>query len=77
MNTDPRFYNTKGQLTAYALACGYKEHKESHGIVCQLWYEGCYHVRAHDHEEGRRVFWDSFNTLSEARALYGKFTPRR
>lgn len=70
----PRFRTARGMLTPYALACGYIQRASdtgeyrTAGRVLDLWHEGaCYHVRAHDHANGSRLFWDSFPTLTEAR----------
>lgn len=59
---DWQFKDSRGQLTTYALACGYQERAEGQGVVVTLWYEGgVYHVRAFDHEGGRGYLsWDSF-----------------
>jgi hypothetical protein len=73
INADWMFKNSDGSLTAYALACGYLEQKESNGVSVTLWHEGaCYHVRGHDHNENNRLFWDSFEMgrLKEARKHY-------
>lgn len=68
-----KFRTKTGRLTPYALACGYVEQCESPSAVrLTLWHEGgpCYHVRAHDHANHKRLFWDSFESLSEARKRY-------
>lgn len=66
-----KFYDTKGRLTAYALACGYIERKHNGSVQTTLWAEhGVYHVRAHDFEAHSRVFWDSFERLGEARERF-------
>jgi hypothetical protein len=67
-----------GTLTAYGLACGYVESEwfnvnlpSTEGIKVTLWHElGCYHVRAHDFDASKRIFWDSFRSLPEARKRY-------
>jgi len=61
-----------GKLTAYAFACGYVQEKEKNGIMLRLWHEGgpLYHVRAHDFNKHSRLFWESFERLTDARAFY-------
>lgn len=65
------FYTSAGWLTPYALACGYIERAElAGGVSVTLWAEhGTIHVRAHDALRGR-VFWDSFETVTAARARF-------
>jgi hypothetical protein len=70
---DWRFKNADGSLTRYSFACGYIERKEQNGVAVELWHEGaCFHVRAHDHNKGERLLWDSFETndLKGARRAY-------
>lgn len=65
------FHDSRGRLTAYALACGYIESREVAGVSIKLWREhGTFHVRGHHVAECRRVFWDSFATLAPARARF-------
>lgn len=70
----PKFYNKKGQLTRYALACGYIERIDKNNIILELWTEGgpLIHVKAFDHNLKIRLFWESFETLTEARNFYDK-----
>jgi hypothetical protein len=72
MKTKNRFRTKAGNLTPYALACGYIEEKERGGVRVTLWHEGgpLYHVRKHDFNKGERVFWESFERLTDARALF-------
>jgi hypothetical protein len=66
-----RFYDGRGNLTAYAFACGYVQSKSWARISVRLWREhGAYHVRANDTETRARIFWDSFATLTQARKCY-------
>ena len=71
---DPKFYTKAGWLTWYSLACGYIEKKRRDGIETTLWHEGgpTLHVRQHDFNTGRRVFWDCFEItqLNLARLRY-------
>jgi len=58
-------------LSSYALACGCIERKHYGNVQVTLWLEhGTYHVRAHDFEQHKRIFWDSFRTLSQARKCF-------
>lgn len=69
--TSPKFRTTRGRLTAYAMACGYVASAWAGRVNVNLWQaHGTYHVRAHDHGNRRRVFWDSFSTLGAARRRY-------
>jgi hypothetical protein len=71
MNT--RFKTKDGWLTPYALECGYVEQKDVGEVSTTLWkYAGCsgYHVRSHDHDNGVRLFWEVFETLTEARKCF-------
>lgn len=82
-DTVARFYTSRGWLNTYALACGYMEAVEVHGVRLTLYAEGCYHVRAHDHGRGMddqgagRLAWWSFDTtpggLSAARSRFLRF----
>lgn len=72
-----KFHTAKGRLTAYAFACGYIECRPMQGTTNDrnveiFQYGGTrhYNVRAHDHTDGRRLFWETFNTLAEARKHY-------
>jgi len=69
----PVMKNSKGQLTLYALACGYIELSETNNIRTKLWLEpgsAPYHVRQHDFNKHERVFWECFETLTEARNYF-------
>jgi len=75
----PKFRTSTGRLTAYSFGCGYLETKAtalSHGIETTIWHEGaCYHVRQFDYSPNAtsfRVFWESFDTLNEARNLFNR-----
>jgi len=68
-----RFRNANGDVSSYALACGYIQQRDlAPGVQITLWHEGgpCYHVRAHDHNEHKRVFWHATESLTEARRVY-------
>lgn len=69
-----KIYNSKKQLTAYALACGYISRRElGNGIEDTLWHEhGVYHVRRHDFKHNKRVAWKTFTQLTNARKYFTK-----
>jgi len=69
-----QFKTKTGLLTPYALACGYIEQFEHEGNQVTLWNEvgPCFHVRQHDFKDHVRVFWDSFQTLGQARKRFAK-----
>lgn len=72
--TNDKFKTKKGDLTPYALHCGYIQKNENNGIDLQLWHEGgpLYHVKAFDFNLSKRLFWESFERLTDARAFYKK-----
>jgi hypothetical protein len=73
-----KFTLSDGQLSVYALACGYwQEYPKNRDAVqkVQLWHEGaCFHVRHIDYDKPQdiRVFWESFHSIGEARKLFAK-----
>lgn len=67
-----RFHDSLGRLTPYAFACGYVEEDEQNGIRITLWKEGGYHVRAYDHGQGTRLFWETYPKLSRARIQFAR-----
>lgn len=75
-NQKDKFKTKSGKLTPYALACGYIEEKEKAGIHLKLWHDGgpYYQVAAFDHDKGRRIFWDSFERLTDARRRFSSFS---
>ena len=77
MHEEPRFKTAKGRLTPYALSCGYIERRALEGFAdadVTLWHEGgpVFQVRAHDRETGTRLFWETTDTLGEARKVYDR-----
>ena len=56
-------------LSAYQLACGYTQRLPYlDKISILLWKEhGVYHVRVYDHENSKRLSWESFRLLKDAR----------
>lgn len=69
--TEPKdlFHDSRGRLTPYAFACGYIQEFSHDGNVVHLYKDGCWHVKAYD-SGGDRIFWDSFQTLREARRRF-------
>jgi len=75
----PQFRTKTGRLTAYSFACGYIETKSTNpenGLETTIWMEHAhYHVRQFDRRPGAktfRTFWESFDTLNEARNLFNR-----
>lgn len=67
----PIFRNKDGSLTRYALACGYIENEVCNNISVRLWMEhGTYHVRSHDLNKHKRLFWKSYSLIKDARKFY-------
>ena len=66
--------NRAGRLTRYGLSCGYLETKEVGDVVITMWQEGgpLVHVRAHDFSIGKRLSWESFEKLNDARKYFDK-----
>jgi hypothetical protein len=72
MYTEPKFYEANGELTRYAMACGYIMRTERGADSVEFWMEhNTYHVRHHSTETGR-VFWSVFDTIGKARRCYRK-----
>lgn len=63
-------YTPEGWLNEYSLHCGYTEQISAHNRWLSLWYEGCWHVRAYDFDLHHRLYWESFDTLNDARKFY-------
>lgn len=59
------------RLTAYELACGCVRSQYVGKINITLWSEhGVYHVRAHDHGESKRLWWDTYHTALNGNARF-------
>jgi hypothetical protein len=76
-----RFKTKNGFCTQYALHCGYIDQFEKEGLSLTRWHEGgtVYHVRLHDHNSGKRIFWfcyektwDSLTAFRKARTAIKK-----
>ena len=67
-----KFRTKRGDLTPYALACGYIQVKDINNVRVTLWRSGdsVYHVQAHNVETHTRIFWKSSPRLTEARQWY-------
>lgn len=70
----PKFKTSNGWLTAYALACGYIETIDHPTINMSLCDNGggLYDVKAYDCEAHKRLFWESFETIKEARTFFSR-----
>ena len=67
----PAFNIADGRLSAYAFSCGYMERKWDDHVRTTLYQEGgVYHVRQSNYGVVGYVFWDTFDTLTEARKRY-------
>lgn len=72
----PPLKTKAGRLTHYALACGYVEEHEADGIQTTLWLDcSVFQVRQHDFNEHRRICWESFDSLTEARQFFDSLRP--
>ena len=71
-----QFTTKNGDLTPYALVCGYKQTHANGSIETELWQEcpglRLYHVRQYDFEQAVRIFWDTYEKLSDARKAFKK-----
>ena len=79
MAKELKFKTANGDVSLYSLACGYIQKREtSPGVEVTLWREGaCYHVKVHDFNEHRRLFWFSSESLTECRKVYKSRTPQK
>lgn len=77
-----KFRTSIGRLTRYSFACGYIEQRSTDlnkfreaDLYTELYQDGLYQVRQFDRRPGAktfRVFWESFETLREARKFFDK-----
>ena len=68
-----KFKTNQGLLTPYALMCGYIEQTEINNKQVTLWADcGLYHVRGHDFNDNKRLFWNIYEKLTTARKAYKK-----
>jgi hypothetical protein len=67
-----KFKTKNGWLTPYALACGYIETVQSERYSITLeWNCGIgYDIRVHDHKDGLRLMWETYEHLTEARKIF-------
>lgn len=64
-------FQLKTGLSAYSFACGYQQIAAIGDVTLTMWHEGaCFHVRAHDHENAGRLFWESFDNVTQARKFF-------
>jgi len=72
-DTKTLFYTKTGKLSEYALACGYIESVELNGVILTLEKDSaCIHIKGYNNNIRDREFWDSYDTLTEARKEYTK-----
>jgi hypothetical protein len=66
--------NKQKWLTPYALACGYIEtvHSKRYSLELSNNMGDGYDVRAYDSKEHKRLCWESFYTLTEARKYFSR-----
>ena len=72
----PKFKTQRNWLTPYALDCGYEETAKDSRYSLNLFQYGAtkhYNVRLHDHETGKRICWETFQLLTNARSYFGKW----
>jgi hypothetical protein len=69
---EPRFYLKTGELTVYALSCGYVDLAERSGIgrVRLFMEHSTFHVQAYDDRARLRTCWDVHETIGPARARF-------
>ena len=73
---DNRFRNKNGDLSPYAFACGYIQWQSADGTELgrytdgkELYRDGAvWHVK--QYTDGKRVSWDGFDVLGDARNHY-------
>lgn len=68
----PKFYNSNGTLTKYALFCGYVEKEETEKEYKTMFIEHNHiHIQTGKHGE-RRSVWETFGSdeLTKARKFY-------
>lgn len=74
---EPIFYLTNGDLSAYSFACGYVQKYTVKGAEAQMYMEHAhYHVTfvvLKSDGSRERVYWDCFETLTEARKRFAEF----
>lgn len=70
----PKFYLKNGDLTVYALACGYCQRFDDirNAVSMELYKSGVYQVKGYDFANHNRLFWHSLESLSEARRVFRK-----
>ena len=66
--------NKDGQLSMYALNCGYIQDVWKNDIKVELYIEDCVHVRGYDYNLYTSMFWYTFDSLTEARKAFFKCT---
>ena len=76
MLASPKLRTKTGRLTRYGFACGYIERKKHGYIETELYQDCLFHVRqfnwSDSHVGPARIFWHTFDTLSEARNFFNR-----
>ena len=69
------FRTKRGDLTRFALACGYVQKEEINNVRVALFHEGGphYHVRAHNLDTHSLLFWKSSSKLTKCRQWYKRY----
>ena len=67
-----RFKLKSGDLSRYAFACGYVQSHICNGLELNLKHSGgsVYDLRGYTQHPFAREFWDTFDTIGEARKAY-------
>jgi hypothetical protein len=66
-NSMPKLQNARGDLTAYALSCGYVQRYEGNKNHAKLnWTHCCYNVKVFEKETDDCWSWETYRTLTEA-----------
>lgn len=67
-----KFNLKSGDLSRYAFTCGYVQSHVCGGLELNLKHSGgsVYDLRGYTHSPFAREFWDTFDTIGEARKAY-------
>ncbi len=67
-----KFITAKKELSSYAFECGYIEANTGYHKDISIWMQldGCFHVRGHDHINNERLFWDAYESMTDARKAF-------
>jgi hypothetical protein len=66
-----KFRNKNGELSAYSFYCGYLQVAEHNNVKLELSHDSCcWKVFGFDHNNKWRLFWECFDTLTDARKFF-------